>query len=258
MYVNLARTGYMRNTQYRWSHMINNVASSIFGFIYISLWTAVAPESSAITPYTRTTMTAFVVLAQVFAYVSAFLPAGLGIHTAVRNGDIALQMSKPVPFFALVLARETGNLAYQVLFRAIPIALVLGLAVGFPPPASLLRLILTIPSLLLGGYVGLTIVYTVGISSLWTLEIRWAHWLYWSIITLFSGGWVPSDLLPGVLGEIAPYLPFASQLFYPIRIYLGLSGAEALLVPLVWAGVMTLWCQWLTRLALQRVIVQGG
>ncbi len=188
LYVNLARTGYMRNTQYHWSHMINNVASSIFGIIFISLWTAVSPEVSTSTPYTRATMTAFVVLAQVFAYVSAFLPAGLGIHTVIRNGDIALQMSKPVPFFPLVIARETGNIAYQVLFRAIPIAVVLGLAVGFPPPASVGHLILTVPSLLIGGYIGLTIVYTVGMSSLWTLEVKWAHWLYWSVITLLSGG----------------------------------------------------------------------
>lgn len=258
VYSYLARTGYLRNTQYRWSHMINNAASAIFGSIYISLWTAVAPAVSATSPYDRATMIKFCVLAQCFAFVSAFLPAGLGVHTAIRTGEISLQMAKPVPFLPMVMAREFGNVVYQFLFRGLPTGLVMALAVGFPLPASTFHAALALPSLLLASYVGLAIVYTVGITSLWTVEIRWAHWLYWSVLSLLSGGWVPADLLPGLLGKVAPYLPFASQLFYPIRIYLGLSGWDGLLVQAFWALVLTGWCTWITNRALDRLTVQGG
>ena len=258
LYAYLGRTGYRRNLAYRWSHMLNNLASALFGFIYIALWQAVAPETSTTDPYTRSTMTAIMILAQTFAWITAFLPAGLGVHQSVRTGAIALEMARPMPYFPMVLARESGNVAYQALFRAIPVALVFGLFFGFPAPGSAGHLLLTLPSLLLGAYIGMMLYYTVGISALWTTEIRFAHWLYHGLMTLLSGGWVPADMLPGWMGQVVPYLPFASQLFYPIRIYLGLSGPEVLLIQAAWAAVLTLWCQWITRRALGRVVVQGG
>ncbi|MFZ5814035.1 MAG: ABC transporter permease [Bacillota bacterium] len=258
-YLYLGRTGYLRNTAYRWSHMLNNVASAVFGFIYISLWQAVAPENPAAgDPYSRQMMTEMMVLAQVFAWLTTFFPAGLGIQNAVRSGAIALEMARPLPYFAMVLSRESGNIAYHALYRALPIALLFTFTVGFPAPHSAGQLLLVIPSLLLGAYVGLTLTYTIGISALWTTEIRWAHWTYHTMITLLSGGWIPADILPGWLGKIAPYLPFASQQYYPLRIYLGLSGPEGLLVQAGWAAALTLWCRFLTRRALHRTIVQGG
>lgn len=248
----------MRNTAYRWSHMVNNLASAIFGFIYISLWQAVAPESSATDPYTRSVITGMMVLAQTFAWVTCFLPAGLGIQQSVRSGSIALEMARPVPYFPAVLAREAGSLAYQALYRALPLAGLFAVAVGFPGPASAGHLALTLPSLLLGGYTGLTMVYMVGLSSLWTTEIRWAHWLHMGLFPLLSGGWIPADILPGWLGQLAPYLPYASLGYYPIRIYLGFDSWEGLLVQAAWAVALTFICQWLTARALRRVVVQGG
>ncbi|HWI62167.1 MAG TPA: ABC-2 family transporter protein [Symbiobacteriaceae bacterium] len=254
----VGRTGYMRNLAYRWSHMLNNFASAMFGFIYIALWQAVAPATSATDPYTRGTMTHMMAIAQVFAWMTTFLPAGLGIQNGIRTGSIALEMARPVPYFPLVISREAGNLAYAALYRSVPLALVFAVTVGFPLPASWSGLLLTVPSLILGAYMGLTLTYTIGIMALWTTEIRWAHWTYHSLITLLSGGWVPADILPGWVGKVAPYLPFASQQYYPIRIYMGFDRGQGLLVQVAWALVMTVWCQWLTGRALRRVVVQGG
>lgn len=258
VYVQLGRSGYMRNVAYKWSHMINNLASAVFGFIYIALWQAVAPETSATDPYTRSSLTDMMVLAQSFAWITMFLPMGLGIQASIRTGAIALEMARPLPYFPMVLAREAGNLAYQGLYRSVPLALLFAVTVGWPMPGSAGALLLTIPSLLLAAYIALCLVYTVGMSSLWTTEIRWSHWLYYSFTSMLSGGWVPADMLPGWLGKVVPYLPFASQVFYPMRIYLGWDGAGALLIQGFWAAALTLWCWWLTSRALQRVVVQGG
>lgn len=254
----LARTGFARNTAYNWSVMINNVASALFGFIYIALWQSVAPTSSSATPYTRATMTTMVVLAQVLAWVATFLPAGLGIQNMVRSGSIALEMARPVPFLPMILVREAGNLVYQGLFRSLPLAVLFAVTVGFPAPASFGRLLLTVPSVLLASYTALTMVYLVGISALWTTEIRWAHSLYYTLTTLLSGGWIPADLLPGWLGKVAPYSPFACTQFHPLRIYLGMVGPWVIGVQVGWAIVLTAVCLSVTRKAMSRVSVQGG
>src|SRR5690625_1679366 len=99
----LAQKAYRRNTRYRSAHMINNVASAIFGFIYISIWQAasgspvdisalddvVSPASSVITTpdeYTPETMVYYVAFSQVFVWITVFLPSGLGIPQVVRTG----------------------------------------------------------------------------------------------------------------------------------------------------------------------------
>lgn len=258
LYYQVGRTGYLRNVAYKWSHMINNLASALFGFMYIALWQAVAPETAGADPYTRSTMTGMMALAQVFAWVTSFLPAGLGIQQSIRTGAIATEMARPVPYLPMVLSREAGNVAYQALYRSVPMALLFAATVGFPRPGSAGALLLTVPSLLLASYIGMLLTYTVGISSLWTVEMRWAHWTYHSLLVLLSGGWVPVDILPGWLGKVAPYLPFASQQFYPLRIYLGLSGPGVLVIQGAWALLLTVWCQWLTNRATARVVVQGG
>jgi len=259
LYVHIARTGYMRNTAYKWSHMVNNLASALFGFIYIALWQAVAPATTGPgDPYNRSTLVSIMVLAQVFAWVATFLPAGLGIQNAIRTGSIALEVARPVPYFPMVMAREVGSVAYQALYRSLPLAVIFTLTVGFPRPASLSGLLLTVPSLVLASYVALTMVYSVGISALWTTEVRYAHWLYMSVSSLLSGGWIPADIMPGWLGTVAPYLPFAATQHYPIRIYLGLAGAEGLLMQALWAVLLTVWCWWITGRAMRRIVVQGG
>lgn len=258
LYLSLARQGYLRNFAYRWTHMLNNAASVLFAFIYISLWQAVAPEQSVDSPYTRAVMMDLIILAQSMAWVSGFLPPGLGIQQTVRTGEIALHMARPVPFFPMILIRELGSVGYQAMFRALPVFALLSLWVGMPKPASGGHLALSLLSAVLASCIGLLLSYTIGLSSLWSMEIRWAHWMHHSLLGLLSGGWVPADLLPGWLGAVAPHLPYAAMIQHPIRIYLGLSGPESLLVQSLWALVLTLWCVWLTGRALQRVVVQGG
>jgi ABC-2 type transport system permease protein len=258
VYLQVGRTGYLRNVAYKWSHMINNLASALFGFMYIGLWQTVAPVTSSTDPYTKGTMTSIVVLGQVIAWVTIFLPAGLGIQASVRTGAIALEMARPVPFMPTVLARESGNVAYQFIYRAVPLALLFAVTVGFPMPASLPSLLLAIPSLMLGIAAGLLLVYTVGMTALWTTEIRWAHWTYFSLTNLLSGVWIPANLLPGWLGRVAPYSPLTAQAYYPIRIYLGLSGPEGLAVQAIWVVLLAAWCWYLTGLGMRRVVIQGG
>lgn len=258
LYVQVARTGYRRNVAYMWSHMLNNLASAVFGFMYIYLWQAVAPERAGSDPYTRSLMTGMMALAQVLAWVTTFLPGGLGIAGLVRTGAIATEMGRPVPFLWMVMARESGNLVYQFIYRSLPLAVLFALTTGMPAPASWTAALLAVPSVVLGAYVALCLFYTVGMSALWTTEVRWAHWANYSLSALLSGGWIPADVLPGWLGKVAPYLPWACEQYYPLRLYLGLSGAAGLLVQLAWAAALTLWCWWLTRAALRRVVVQGG
>ncbi|MBW7461108.1 hypothetical protein K0U00_44350, partial [Paenibacillus sepulcri] len=46
LFLVLARKTYLRNLQYRGAHMVHNIASALFGFIYISIWTGIGVSQS--------------------------------------------------------------------------------------------------------------------------------------------------------------------------------------------------------------------
>ena len=249
--------GFRRNLQYRGAHMMNNMASMVFGFVYISIWQAAAQQGGS-GEYSPQMLVWYMAFSQSILWITTFMTAGLDIQTKVRSGAVALEMMRPVSFFLMTVSREFGSLLYNLFFRTIPIAAAFALAVGFYVPSGGLVWVWVALSLVLGAWVGICLYYLVGISSFWTWEIGWSHTLQYSVNMLFSGYMVPLDLMPPWLEYAARLLPFGAQSFYPVRIYLQLSGPEALLPGAVWTIILILICLSVTRLARRRLEVQGG
>lgn len=249
--------GFRRNLQYRGAHMVNNAASMIFGFVYIAIWQAAARQGGS-GDYSPQMLVWYMAYSQSILWVATFMTAGLDIQLKVRSGAVALEMMRPVSFFLITVSRELGSIAYNLFFRSLPIAAAFALAVGFYVPSGVLVWLWVIISLLLAAWVGVCLFYLVGISSFWTWQIGWSHTLMYSVNLLFSGYMVPLDLMPAWLQGPSLLLPFAARSYYPIRVYLQLSGPEALLLPAVWAVILTLICLGVTRLARRRLEVQGG
>ena len=130
---------------------------------------------------------------QVIAWFTQF---GMGIRhrvaESVRSGKIAVELTRPMDFFFYKIAFELGSQLYGLLFRGVPVGLGLALFVGMCLPASPVVWFFTLTELAVGGYVGLTLGYLVGVSSFWTTEIRTASWAVYSAQTLLGGISMPS------------------------------------------------------------------
>lgn len=252
----LARKSFRRNLQYRVAHLISTFGSAIFGFIMIAIWRGAAGPAGGLQEYSVQDLVLWVAFGQtLFNLIQT--DTGLNIQLAVRSGNVSIELMRPVGYFQYVISREAGQQLYRFLYRCIPIYLLYSLTVGYRLP-SLKASLLLLPSLLLALYIGLCINYLVGISSFWTTDIRWAHGLHFTFVSAVSGLQIPSDLLPGFIGRVAPYLPWASLVHYPNRIYLGFEGVSALIVPAFWAFILTLLCRLLTHTAKRKLEVQGG
>jgi len=74
--------------------------------------------------------------------------------------------------------------------------------------------------------------------AFWTTRIWALGEFYWALVVLFSGQFVPMELMPKVVQEIARYLPFGMTKYYPIQIILGRISTQetihAFTVGLVW------------------------
>ncbi|PTM53276.1 ABC transporter permease [Desmospora activa] len=244
--------------QYRIAHMINNLGSLIFGFIYIAIWVGVLTGKEEGSPYSATDMTHYMAYGQALLWMTIFLTPGLGIPNRVRNGAISLEMARPVSYFTYTAAQEAGRIIYNLCFRSIPILLIFALTVGIHLPTNPISYLWMTVAAAVAIWLSINLHYLIGISACWTYEISGAHFMIVTLLFGLGGQLVPLDLLPGNLGLWAQWLPFAGVLYTPVIIYLEKAGMEALLIPVLWASVLTLFNLWLTGRARRKLEIQGG
>ncbi|MGE5561571.1 MAG: ABC transporter permease [Chloroflexota bacterium] len=264
VYLVAATKSYARNLQYRWAHMANNFGSYLFGLLYISLWTALMRQGSAAGSglaelgYSEQVMRGYIAVAQSTIWITFFLSPGLTIGRLIRTGEISMELFRPVDFFLYTISKEAGRMAYGLVYRTLPMALMFALTVGLPRPAGWTSALGYAVAVLLGGYVALCMNFLVGVTGFWTLDISWANRFFLALNYSLAGVMLPVELFPGVLGRVAPYLPLAAQCYYPTEIYLGLRGWDSLLIMLAWAVALTAVCLITAARGRRRLEVQGG
>ncbi len=254
VYVLAARAAVRRELQYRWAHMVNNLGSAVFGFVYIAAWRAVLGRQS-LSGVDAAFMTRYMVVSQVFLWLTTFMTFGLGIPEGMRTGSVAADLARPVDFFGLYAAREAGALAYGLLYRCLPMAVLFALTVGFPLPGSWP---LGLAGVALGAYVGLCLNYLAGLAAFWTVQARWAWGLRQTLTLVLGGIAVPPAVYPGWLQGVVAWSPFRACGAIPTLIWLGRAGAGDLAAAAGWAAALTLLARALTGAARRRVEVQGG
>lgn len=253
----LARKAYRRNLQYRGSHMVNNVASAIFGFIYVSIWIGVG-ENSSLGEYGVQGMVAYIAFNQATLWIVLFLTNGLGIEQSVRTGQISLDLMRPVHLFYHLMSREWGQIAYQFLFKTIPIYLLYFFVLSIQLPSQPTTYIWTAIALAFAAYISICINYLIGIAALWTTESRWFYWVNYGLSSLLSGFLIPIEWLPSWLHTISIYSPYPYLQYHTTRIYLEYDSYFSLLGSVLWCAVLTFCCLFATQIVRSRVEVQGG
>ena len=224
------------------------------------VWTAVYAGRGVVDGVELNQLIAFITLAQLQVWVMFPLVAPY-IQERVHEGQIALDLARPVPFLGQLLAHQAGATASWVPFvlLAVPLAFFVG---GIVPPASPAAGLLYLVSLVLAYLVAVLLGMVIGLTSFWTLQTRGVMAIYDFANQFFTGALVPLWFFPPLLRRIADLLPFQAQAFIPLSIYTGQVPARempgALGLQMVWVVVLFTmsWLMW--RRAMRRVVVQGG
>ncbi len=262
-WLRLARNGFRCRLQYRGAHMLNNLASAVFGVVFIAVWRSAlsGPASKAVGANLHITATwtaHYVAVTQGLLWITVFLPVGLGIPEAVRTGQVVADLTRPTDFWVLHMVREAGAVTYNLLYRTIPVVAGLALLVGLPRPATVWAAMLALCLTGLAVWNALCLHYLVGISSFWTTEARAAHNLLAVLVMSLGCGEVPMRVFPGALRLILPWLPFSSLLSTPALAWQGGVSAPDAAAAAAWAVILAATCATVTHAARRRLAVQGG
>ncbi|WP_438431299.1 ABC transporter permease [Gorillibacterium sp. sgz500922] len=253
----LVRKAYRVNLQYRSSHLIHNLASSLFGFMYIFIWMGIG-RTHELEGYGVQGMTAYVGFTQAALWVTTFATLGLGIPERVRTGQIALDLMRPVSLFYQTAVREWGQVGYQFLYKTLPIYLIYFFVFSLPLPTRFWTYPEVLAALAMGAFLSICVQYLIGVVSLWTTESLWFHWLNYAFSMLLSGFFVPVEWLPSWLRTASLHSFYPYLQYHPVKIFLQQESAAVLLPGLLWCGSLAAVCGAATVLARRKVEVQGG
>ena len=260
VYLRIAGMMVQTGFAYRW-HVAFELGSMLLQlYLLRAVWTAVYAGRESVAGIPLPDLLAYLTLATLQSH-AMFPNLAYFIEERVHTGQIGVDLARPVPFLGQMLAAQVGETAGQLPFLAIafPFAVLLG---GITLPASAAAALLYALSLLLAYAIVVLTGVLIGLVAFWTVQVNAFVVIYRFVSQFFAGALMPLTFFPEALRSVAGLLPFQSQVFIPISIYLGqvegtaalrAIGVQLFWVAALWVLVAVGWSR-----ALRRTVVQGG
>ena len=184
------------------------------------------------------------------------------VADTVRSGQIAVDLCRPMDYFAGFLSKRLGVSAYYILFRFLPLMAV-GLAAGLlSPPSAWETLPAFLATVVMGAWIANSLLFLVDVSAFWLGSERGLRYLFLGAGNLFSGLILPLSFLPEEMQKVSLALPFEYTLYLPVEVYLGrLSGvalASAMTIQLAWVVGLTILCRAILSAGVRKLVIHGG
>lgn len=261
-YLAFARSGFLSSLAYR-----NEVWANIFGklvqvFARVAIWLAAYAGMTAVDGISIQDMVTYALLGGVVMGATRHDRLVRQVGNALKTGDVAVWLLKPVHYPLYLLAVEAGMSAYTFLLAVVPTIVIVALVYGMLPPASPFHAAMFVAFCGLSFTIHFLVAALFGVLAFWLMTIFSLEWLLQSLIVLLSGLLVPFWFFPEPFGTIASHQPMAWLVYYPSAVWLGrldaLETTAYFAFGLGWAGLLAFALALLWRRASSRITVQGG
>ncbi|NJN44792.1 MAG: hypothetical protein HC806_08805 [Anaerolineae bacterium] len=189
--------------------------------IYLAVWTSIANANGDVNGLTANDFITYYMI----LLICDQLTSNIIIHIfayKVQDGTLSGELIKPIhPMLTNTLV---SDIAFKTLNMAILTPIWIVLALLFKPDfasVSMEGILLSIPALLLGYMVNYLLSGTLTSLAFWTTRVYSIHEFYYALALLFSGQFVPLQLMPDLVQNIARFLPFQLLIYVPVQIIQG-------------------------------------
>ncbi len=262
VYLAFVTKSFQKRMQYRVANLAGLTTNFFFLLVHIFVYTAFYAARTGPLSLNLNEIITYFVLCQVFFMLMPFWGARSEVTSAIKDGSVALQLTKPVDFQAYWFADECGRACYYLFMRGLPTFLISIIFFAVAIPTQPTTLMAFAVSITLATFMSAAITITIFSSAFWTLDTTGFSGLSYSIITLFSGMLVPIALWPEWLAHIAAWLPFGGLIDIPFSIYLGkITGIEAWIAigkQMIWVVFFLGLGRVLLKRGFSRLVIQGG
>lgn len=264
-YLSVWRLRFIHGLQYRTAAFAGLTTQFFFGLIFIMVFVAFYSGTSKAMPMELSEVVTYVWLQQIFLGLIMLWARDNDIFGLITNGNIAYELCRPVEMYGFWYSKLMAQRFANTVLRCLPI-LVIVLLLPQPYrmslPDSWSSFILFILAMLLGLLVTVAISMLIYISVFWTMSPVGSIMMIAVASELLAGMIIPIPLLPNWLQKITFFLPFRWTVDFPFRVYSGhIPQTEALWgigIQFFWLVALVAFGTWCLRIALRRVVLQGG
>jgi ABC-2 type transport system permease protein len=200
-------------TMYR----LRNVMSFL---TFYFLWIALVPKNTSLFGYTQTVMLTYVLgTAMLNAFVLSSRSYTIGDD--IIQGNLSNYLIKPVQYFYYWLAKDIGDKAMNISFAVGELSI---LYIVLRPPlffqTDLVYLLFCSFSVIIAMGLYFCFNLILGMIGFWSPEVWAPRFIFMILLSFFSGGYFPLDILPEPIYTIFSLLPFQYLVYFPLQIYL--------------------------------------
>lgn len=235
---------------------------TVLGFLTIYfLWNSVMPEYGQLFGYTKHAMLTYILAGQLVSSV-VFATRTHEIADNINNGNLSIYLIKPFGYFKYWFFRDLGDKAMNIVFSTVELAvLILILKPAIFIQTNLAYIGLFVVSLILAVFLHFFISAMLSLTGFWSNEVWAPRFIFYILITFFTGGLFPLDILPKPLYELSLVLPFGYLQYFPLKIYLGNLGfgeiLQGFLVAIFWVLSLSVLLQFIFRSGLKSYTAAG-
>lgn len=186
--------------------------------IIIYLWKAIFLTKAQIGNYTLEEMLGYFILVQM---IMSFVFSHIGFHYArdINNGDLANFLHRPISYPLYKFVYELGtNVARTLVGISIYLLIIFLFPKNFVFHLSWIQVPLATISLFLSFVINYCLVAMIGMMSFWFNETSRLVYIYFSLVTIFSGLTIPLDLFPEKFFNFLRFTPFPYTFYLPVKI----------------------------------------
>jgi ABC-2 type transport system permease protein len=262
IYKRLWQVNWAEQWQYRANMLMYSFYWLVSPIVYLAVWTTIANSQGSVSGLTANDFITYYLTLLIVDQLTSDITIHI-LAYKIQDGTLAGDLLRPVhPILTNTL---TYNLASKVLFFTVLIPVWAVLALIFHPnyaavtPSSLL---LAAPAVVIGFATNFLLGATITCMAFWTTRVYAISEFFGALSVLFSGQFVPLQLMPPLVQNISQFLPFQMFKYVPIEIVLNrLTPAELVrdfASGVVWLVVMALIFRWAWREGTKRFSAVGA
>ncbi len=261
LYYEIALRSFRRATTYRSAYVAGILTNAFFGALRSFVYIAVYGAGGAVAGFTLQDAISYTWVTQSLISIGAGWVISRELMMTIRTGDVVTDLARPWNFYGYWLSQSLGERGFNLLLRGTLTYLIGVLYFGahVPSPAQALAFAAAIALALLLSF---AFSFIVNLSAFWLLDSSGVTMIANIMLSFFSGFLLPIAFFPPALAALARALPFQAITGLPAQIFLGqIAGAgvlQALLLQAIWTAALVGVGLLLLRVAVRKVVVQGG
>jgi len=264
--LNIFKRLWQVNWAEQWQYRANLIMYILYWLvspvIYLAVWTSIANANGSVNGLTAND---FITYYMILLIVDQ-LTSNIIIHVfayKVQDGTLSGELIKPI--HPMLTSTLVNDIAFKSLNLIVLTPIWIVLALLFKPDfasVSISGILLSIPVILLGYMINFLLSGTITSLAFWTTRVYSIHEFYYAMVLLFAGQFVPLQLMPQLIQNIAKFLPFQLFMYLPIQIIQGKLGMndiiEGYIAGILWLAVALMLFRLVWREGVKRYSAVGA